>query len=74
MNMNPLMFFQLMKNPQQALPILMQANPQMAQMLQGINPNDSKSMEQLCRNVCQQKGIDFDTMLTQFKQSSSRYK
>lgn len=40
--------------------ILKQLNPQIAQLIQnGANP------EQLVRNICQQRGIDINTLLQQ---------
>lgn len=70
---NPMQMMQMLKggNLQQMTNMLLSQNPQIAQLLQGVNVNDSKAMEQLCRNVCAQKGIDFNTMLAQFKQQNN---
>lgn len=70
---NPAMLFQMIRtggNFQQMTNMLIQQNPQMKQILNGVNINDPNAMEQICKNICQQKGLDFNTMLTQFKQNS----
>ena len=59
-------------NPQQIIGQLMQQNPQMAQMLQGVNMNDTNAMQNLCRNLCVQKGLDFDTMVAKFRQNGGK--
>lgn len=70
---NPAMLFQMIRTGgdfQQMTNMLIQQNPQMKQILNGVNINDPNVMEQICKNICQQKGLDFNTMLTQFKQNS----
>ena len=54
-------------NPQQMMQQMINQNPQMQQMLRGVDTNNPQAMEQLCKNVCLQKGIDFDTAMAQFK-------
>ena len=73
--MNPMQLFQMIKNsgnPQQLAQQLIQQNPQLQQVLNGVNVNDTNQMEQLCKNICVQKGLDFDTMIAQFKQNGGK--
>lgn len=65
-NSNPMMqMMQMMmtnkNNPNAALDILRQNNPQANQLLQGVDANNSNVMEQLCRNLCNMQGKDFNT-------------
>lgn len=47
---------------------LMNFNPVLAQamkMAQGKNPQE---LEQIARNICKERGLDYDQMFSQFKQ------
>ena len=47
---------------------LMNFNPVFAQamkMAQGKNPQE---LEQIARNICKERGLDYDQMFSQFKQ------
>ena len=70
--MQIIQFMQSGGNPQQMISSMLQSNPQLRDVLQGVNFNDPNSMQQVCRNVCKQKGIDFDTMLAQFRQNGGK--
>ncbi len=59
-------------NPQQMMSQMMtqqlQSNPlfqRAQQMAQGKSPQE---LEQVARNLCQQRGIDLDSAMSQFKQ------
>lgn len=65
--MNPMQFFSMMNNPQQGLQTLMQQNPQIAQVYQMAQGKSPAELEQLARNICQQRGIDFNAAMQAFK-------
>ena len=68
---NPMQILQFMQqgiNPQQMFNKLASENPQIKQMMNGVNFNDINSVENLCKNICMQKGVDFETMKAQFRQ------
>ena len=72
---NPMQIFQFMQqgiNPQQMFNKLARENPQMAQLIKGVNFNDTHSVEQMCKNICLQKGLDYETMLAQFRQQGGK--
>jgi hypothetical protein len=74
MNINPKQFIQLIRNggnPQQLMMNLlsqMQGTPMGNNLLSMAQANDTKGIEQLARNLCQQRGVDFDQEFSNFKQ------
>lgn len=68
-NNNMSFIMQLMQyrnNPQQVLNIVAQQYPDAAPILQTINTNStSADMEQLCRQLCKQRGLDYNTVYNQ---------
>lgn len=65
--MNP-NIFNLLKsggNPQQILSNMLKGNnnPMAQNIINMMNNNDSKGIEQLARNLCRSKGIDPDQMM-----------
>ncbi len=56
--------FNAMGNPQQALQQLANANPNVKQILQMANGG---SLEQLFMSMCQQQGVDPNTILNQLR-------
>ena len=72
---NPLQMMGMLSgksNPQQMMSQIMtqqlQSNPlfqRAQQMAQGKSPQE---LEQVARNLCQQRGIDLDSAMSQFKQ------
>lgn len=74
--MNPIMqFMQMVKsggNPEQImLQILQQQvgnNPIGQNLLKMAQNNDGKGIEQVARNLCTQRGLDFDKEFAAFKQ------
>ena len=60
---------QYKNNPQQLLKILGQNYPELNTILQNNGNNlTPQNMEQLCRNLCQQRGMDFNQVIGQAKQ------
>lgn len=69
--MNPLEFFKTIKsfkNPQQAIfNIIGNANnPMMDNAIRMAKNNDVNGVENLARNLCKEKGIDFDKEFNEF--------
>lgn len=70
--MNPMNFIQMfknIKNPQQAILNMLgnNANPMAQNVLKMAQNNDKEGIEKFARNVCQQKGVDFDKEFANFK-------
>ena len=70
--MNPMQMLQVMKNPQQFLQQMMgnnsvMKNPIARNAMQMAQKGDSKGIEQMARNLCKEKGIDFDKSFSDFK-------
>lgn len=70
MNINPMQMLGMFTgktNPMQMLMNQMGSNPlfkQAQQMSQGKTP---EQLEQTCRNLCKQRGIDYDSAMSQFQ-------
>lgn len=74
MNINPMQLIQLIKNgnnPQQLLMSILQQqgnnNPILQNALNLAKNGDISALEQIARNLAQQKGIDFDKEFANFK-------
>lgn len=71
---NPLQFIMNMMrsggNPEQLIAQMLQEqnNPMSANLLQLARKGDSAGLESIVRNLCQQRGIDFDKEFKIFKQ------
>ena len=70
--MNPMQMLQGMRNPQQFLQQMMgnsivMKNPMARNAMQMAQNGDSKGIEQMARNLCKEKGIDFDKSFSDFK-------
>lgn len=73
---NPIIqFIQAMRgggNPQQMIINMLQQqagnSPLGQNLLQMAQQNDGKGIEQIARNLCQQRGLDFDKEFAAFKQ------
>lgn len=70
--MNPMQFIQMVRsggNPQQAVMNIMKQqagnNPVMNNALQMMEKGDNAGIEKLARNLCKEKGINPDEMLSQ---------
>ena len=74
--MNPVMqFIQAMKgggNPQQMIMNMLQQqagnSPLGQNLLKMAQQNDKEGIEQIARNLCQQRGLDFDKEFAAFRQ------
>lgn len=73
--MNPIeQMMQMVKmrqNPEQMmLQFLQQQNSPMSQNLLSLaKANNTQDIEKIARNICKQRGVDFDKEFTAFKQS-----
>lgn len=72
--MNPMQLMQMMRsggNPQQALIAMMKGqagnNPVMNNAIQMMEKGDSAGVEQLARNLCKEKNLNPDDVLSQIK-------
>ena len=70
--MNPMQMLQGMRNPQQFLQQMMgnsivMKNPIARNAIQMAQKGDSNGIEQMARNLCKEKGIDFDKSFSDFK-------
>lgn len=73
MNMNPMQLIQMIKggsNPQQLMMSFLQQqnNPMANNLLQMAQNGNISGIEQIARNMCSQKGLDFDKEFNSFKQ------
>lgn len=64
--MNPMQFFNMMSNPQQGIQMMIQQNPQFAQVYQMAQGKSPAELEQLAHNICQQRGIDYNAAMQAF--------
>ena len=73
MQMNPMQIIQMIKsgsNPQQLIMSFLQQqnNPMANNLLQMAQNGNTNGIEQIARNLCAQKGLDFDKEFNSFKQ------
>lgn len=73
MQMNPMQIIQMIKsgsNPQQLMMSFLQQqnNPMANNLLQMAQNGNTSGIEQIARNICAQKGLDFDKEFNSFKQ------
>ena len=73
--MNPMQLLTMMRNGQNPMAILTQlmqsqigGTPLGDNLAQLMKNNDVKGIEQVARNLCQQRGMDFDKEFASFKQ------
>ena len=71
---NPMQFMQAIRqgqNPQQLMLQMLQqkmgTTPMGKNLLQLAQNNDAKGIEQVARNLCASRGLDFDQEFAQFK-------
>ena len=72
MQMNPMQIIQMIKsgsNPQQLIMSFLQQqnNPMANNLLQMAENGNTSGIEQIARNICAQKGLDFDKEFNSFK-------
>lgn len=67
--MNLIQMFKSIKNPQQAVMQMLgnNTNPMAQNVLKMAQNGDKQGIEQFARNICQQKGVDFDKEFSNFK-------
>lgn len=70
--MNPMQIIQMIKsgsNPQQLIMSFLQQqnNPMANNLLQMAQNGNTSGIEQIARNICAQKGLDFDKEFNSFK-------
>ena len=73
MQINPMQIIQMIKsgsNPQQLIMSFLQQqnNPMANNLLQMAQYGNTSGIEQIARNICAQKGLDFDKEFNSFKQ------
>jgi len=70
--MNPMNIFRMIKNPQQLIQRIagnnqMMSNPIMKNALGMVQSGNMKGVEQMARNLCQEKGLNADEVFNQVK-------
>ena len=66
--MNPMEFMKGIKNPKQFVMNMLKQNqnPMAMQLMQMVNNGNTNQIEQFARNVCKERGMDFDKSFTEF--------
>ena len=66
--MNPMEFLKGIKNPKQFVMNMLKQNqnPMAIQLMQMVNSGNTKQIEQFARNVCKERGMDFDKSFAEF--------
>lgn len=66
---NPIEFIKMIKNPKQFVTDYMQANnnPILNNLINMANENDIKGLENFARNMFNEKGQNFDDIMSLFK-------
>ena len=55
-------------NPQALLNTMARNNPKIAEAMQLLQGKTPDQLERICRNVCAQKGVDFNSVVAQVQQ------
>lgn len=66
--MNPMKFLQGIKNPQQFVMNMMRqnSNPMLGQLMQMAKSGNTQQIETFARNICKERGMDFDKSFAEF--------
>ena len=66
--MSPFQLMQGMKNPKEFVMNMMgqNSNPMIGQLMQMAKNGDSQQIENFARNLCKERGIDFDKSFSEF--------
>ena len=66
--MNPIEFMKGIKNPQQFVMNMLEQNqtPMSVQLMNLAKTGDKTQIENFARNICKEKGIDFDKQFSEF--------
>ena len=71
---NPLNLVQIFRNPEPFMQQIMNSpqfknNPMAQNVIELRNKGDVKGLEELARNVCKEKGIDLEQIMSQVRQT-----
>ena len=66
--MNPMEFLRGIKNPQQFVMNMLKQNqnPMAIQLMQIVKNGNTNQIEQFARNICKERGMDFDESFAEF--------
>lgn len=66
--MNPMQFLKGIKNPQQFVMNMLgqNQNPMATQLMQMVKTGNTNQIEQFARNICKERGMDFDKSFAEF--------
>ena len=66
--MNPMQFLKGIKNPQQFVMNMLKQNqnPMATQLMQMVKNGNTNQIEQFARNICKERGMDFDKSFAEF--------
>ena len=66
--MNPMQFLRAIKNPKQFVMNMLKQNqnPMAIQLMQMVKNGNTNQIEQFARNVCKERGMDFDKSFAEF--------
>ena len=66
--MNPTEFMKGIKNPQQFVMNMLKQNqdPMAIQFMQMVKNGNTNQIEQFARNICKERGMDFDKSFAEF--------
>ena len=66
--MNPMEFMKGIKNPQQFVMNMLKQNqnPMATQLMQMVKNGNTNQIEQFARNICKERGMDFDKQFAEF--------
>ena len=66
--MNPIEFMKGIKNPQQFVMNMLKQNqdPMAIQLMQMVKNGNTNQIEQFARNICKERGMDFDKSFAEF--------
>jgi hypothetical protein len=66
--MNPMEFMKGIKNPKQFVMNMLKQNqdPMATQLIQMVKNGNTNQIEQFARNICKERGMDFDKSFSEF--------
>ena len=66
--MNPMEFMKGIKNPKQFVMNMLKQNqnPMAIQLMQMVKNGNTNQIEQFARNICKERGMDFDKSFAEF--------
>lgn len=66
--MNPMEFLKGIKNPKQFVMNMLGQNqtPMSVQLMQMVKNGNTNQIEQFARNICKERGMDFDKSFSEF--------